>query len=347
MKSDLFQTNYFWYAKLMVIQFVMFFVAIYCATFDDLLVNIFSALLLGFFWQQLAFIGHDLCHNAVTHSRYWDSMLSCLLAVFKGVGAQWWKHTHNVHHVVTNSLEFDPDIQHLPVIAVTEKYFENVKSLFHNKILAFDAFGKFFVSFQHYLYYPWMGFSRWNLYAQSFMLHFHSKDPIPFKTLDFVSLVLFWTWYLALLSQLSSYPRIFIYMLCSHIFGPGLLAIQITISHFAMPVYEDIESSKEYKFLETQFEHSMDVDCSPWLDWLHGGLQFQAVHHLLPRVPRHNLRHVRDKYVVPFAKKWNFKYNINTFWRSNLLVLETLSGAAEKARKFPPENLAAVWKTDR
>jgi len=115
-----------------------------------------------------------------------------------------------------------------------------------------------------------------------------------------------------------------------------------------MPVYEDVTSEdKEYKFLETQFEHSMDVDCDPWLDWLHGGLQFQAVHHLLPRIPRHNLRFVRDNYVVPFAKKWNFKYNIHNFYDSNRLVLETLSGAAEKARGFPPNNLAAVFQEAR
>jgi len=284
----------------------------------------------------------------VTHSRYWDSILASILTVPFGVGAQWWKHTHNVHHVVTNSLEFDPDIQHLPIIAVTEKYFDNITSLFHNRILPFDAFGKFFVSIQHFLYYPLMGFSRWNLYVQSFLLHIKSKDEIPFQKLDLFSLILFWTWYIALLAQLPSFSRIIIYMFCSHFFGPGLLAIQITISHFAMPVYEDVTSEdKEYKFLETQFEHSMDVDCHPWLDWLHGGLQFQAVHHLFPRIPRHNLRYVRDNIVVPFAKKWNFKYNINNFKNSNLLVLDTLSGAAEKARRFPPENLAAVFQEAR
>ena len=26
----------------------------------------------------------------------------------------WWKHSHNVHHIITNHPEHDPDIQHLP-----------------------------------------------------------------------------------------------------------------------------------------------------------------------------------------------------------------------------------------
>jgi len=256
----------------------------------------------------------------------------------------WWKYTHNIHHVATNSLEYDPDIQHLPIIAITEKYFNNIKSMFHNKILPFDAFGKFFVPMQHHLYYPIMGVSRFNLYAQSILLHFRD-EVIPFRVLDLLSIIFYWSWHIALLSQLSSFSRVFIYVFFSHFFGPGLLAIQITISHFAMPVYEDIaDENKDYKFLEIQFEHSMDVDCHPWLDWLHGGLQFQAVHHLLPRIPRHNLRIVRDQYIMPFAEKWNFKYNSHSFYKSNLLVLETLSGAAQKARNFPRENLGHSQK---
>jgi len=32
-----------------------------------------------------------------------------------GISLAWWKRSHNVHHVVCNSIENDPDIQHLPV----------------------------------------------------------------------------------------------------------------------------------------------------------------------------------------------------------------------------------------
>lgn len=61
-----------------------------------------------------------------------------------------------------------------------------------------------------------------------------------------------------------------------------------------MPVYEETSTEKkDYNFLRVQTEHSMDVDCSWYMDWFHGGLQFQVVHHLFPRIPRHNLRYVR------------------------------------------------------
>ena len=52
-----------------------------------------------------------------------------------------------------------------------------------------------------------------------------------------------------------------------------------------------------------QLRTTIDVDCSEAMDWFHGGLQFQVEHHIFPILPRHNLRLVREKYIMPFAKK--------------------------------------------
>lgn len=40
-----------------------------------------------------------------------------------GISVCWWKRNHNTHHIVCNSIEHDPDIQHLPAIAVTPEIF--------------------------------------------------------------------------------------------------------------------------------------------------------------------------------------------------------------------------------
>ena len=55
------------------------------------------------------------------------------------------------------------------------------------------------------------------------------------------------------------------------------------------PVY----TCDENDWFRLQLATTMDVDCSEWMDWFHGGLQFQIEHHLFPRVPRHNLREVQ------------------------------------------------------
>ena len=70
-----------------------------------------SAVSLALFWQQTAFIGHDLGHNAVTQNRELDNLLGLFVNAGVGIGMSWWKSTHNVHHMVVNTADSDPDIQ--------------------------------------------------------------------------------------------------------------------------------------------------------------------------------------------------------------------------------------------
>lgn len=67
----------------------------------------------------------------------------------------------------------------------------------------------------------------------------------------------------------------------------------------------------------------MDVCCPEWLDWVHGGLQFQAIHHLFPRVPRHNLRKLQPL-VKEFCEDTGIKYTIYGFAEGNMEVVSRL-----------------------
>jgi delta8-fatty-acid desaturase len=70
-----------------------------------------GACMLGGFWQQLAFIGHDLGHNGITHIKSVDNLLGiCIGNLIGGISIGWWKRSHNVHHIVCNSIDHDPDI---------------------------------------------------------------------------------------------------------------------------------------------------------------------------------------------------------------------------------------------
>ena len=77
----------------------------------------------------------------------------------------------------------------------------------------------------------------------------------------------------------------------------------------------------------------MDVDCPTWLDFVHGGLQFQAVHHLFPRIPRHNLRRAQ-KYVREFCEEVEIPYVIYGFTQGNREVLGRLEEVAKQAKIF-------------
>ena len=71
----------------------------------------------------MAFIGHDLGHNQVTQVNYYDNLIGLIIGnLMSGISLGWWKDSHNTHHVVPNTVQFDPDIQHMPFIA-----FENIE----------------------------------------------------------------------------------------------------------------------------------------------------------------------------------------------------------------------------
>ncbi|EXX79888.1 hypothetical protein RirG_001300 [Rhizophagus irregularis DAOM 197198w] len=75
---------------------------------------------------------------------------------------------------------------------------------------------------------------------------------------------------------------------------------------------------------------TMDVDCPWWMDWFHGGLQFQAIHHLFPRVPRHNLRDCQ-RLVNEFCKEVGLEYHLYGFIKGNGIVLGALRDVANQA----------------
>jgi delta8-fatty-acid desaturase len=107
-----------------------------------------------------------------------------------------------------------------------------------------------------------------------------------------------------------------------------MLHVQITLSHWAMPT-ADLGPTES--FPQRQLRTTMDVDCPPWLDWFHGGLQFQAVHHLFPRVPRHNLRK-GQVLVREFCEKTQLKYQCYGFVQGNKIVLGRLEEVAKQVK---------------
>ena len=344
-----------------------------------------SALAIGMFWQQLAFLGHDAGHNQLTGSTRTDYAYAWLITAFFGVSGSWWKRSHNVHHVHTNSIECDPDIQHLPMLAVSGDLLKGFYSTYHQKAFTFDRVAQAFVRYQHFLYYPLMSIARANLYVQSFLLVLNPNVQVPHRRAELFALIVYWCWFIALMRLLPASHLIrFWYYTLSHAVV-GLIHVQITLSHFAMPAYHGVnmpdtlpvssttlndqhrdvhnhtidpatatihnaQLSDVDRFFHTQFTTTMNVDCSRWMDWLHGGLQFQVEHHLLPRLPRAHLRYAMERFIKPFAHKHKLPYHAYTFLEGNKLVYKQLKDQASAMDQYVdggkqgPEEESLLWQ---
>ncbi|RKP31791.1 fatty acid/sphingolipid desaturase [Metschnikowia bicuspidata] len=286
-----------------------------------------SALSMGMAWQQMTFIAHDAGHVSLSHNYQLDNVFGILIANwFGGLSLGWWKRNHNVHHLVTNDPLHDPDIQHLPFFAVSARFFGNVYSTYYDKVLWFDAFAKKAIPYQNYLYYPILTFGRFNLYRLSWMHLLLGKGPRHgpaawFRYFEIAGLTFFFYWYFYLLvGGIDCAWNKFVYVMVSHM-STMIVHVQITLSHFAMST-ADLGVSES--FPSRQLRTTMEVDCPEWLDFLHGGLQFQAIHHLFPRLPRHNLRKAQA-YVLEFCKEVGLPYSIYGFGKGNELVIGKLA----------------------
>lgn len=293
-----------------------------------------GAVFMAAFWQQLAFVGHDLGHNGVTHVKCIDNLIGiCVGNLLGGISLGWWKWSHNVHHVVTNSVEHDPDIQHLPVFAVSPKIFKEFRSSFHDKLMVFDGVARALVRYQHLLYYPIMAVARFNLYAQSWIL-LASREKWQFKWLEGPALIGFMCWLGALLSTLPTWGEVAMFLLVSHGIS-GILHVQITLSHFSMDTYFGRPGFKsdEDNWFKMQLATSQDVDSFWYNEWFHGGLQYQIEHHLFPRLPRHNLKYAR-RLVREFARKHNVPYLSPCFFEANVDVVGSMKRAGALVKEY-------------
>ena len=92
-----------------------------------------GAILMGSMWQNIVFLGHDFGHNHWTHTSKGDWGPGLWVSILVGISGNWWKDNHNVHHIITNDIHNDPNIQHLPIMSISEKTFKGYFSKYYNR----------------------------------------------------------------------------------------------------------------------------------------------------------------------------------------------------------------------
>jgi delta8-fatty-acid desaturase len=170
----------------------------------------------------------------------------------------------------------------------------------------------------------------------------------------------FFTWLTVLVSCIPTWGERVTFVIISHAVA-GLLNVQITLSHFSRPIFDspttisttvkdenegqgggDYNSNNNNSkmkyggdFYTRNVISSLDVDCPAYLDWFHGGLQFQTLHHLYPRLGREHLRKTLPL-ITSLCKKHNLPYTMKSFLDCNIEIYETLRNTGLEARVWSP-----------
>lgn len=309
---------------------------------SSIFVHMISAVLLGIAWMQSGFIGHDSAHFGLVKSHRLEIAIQLLVGnLITGVSIGWWKRSHNVHHTAVNNLEYDSDLQYLPLYAVSSKLFQGLYSRYYDKKMDFDRLARFLVSYQHWTFYPVMAVARFLLFGQSFTLVFDLKKKVDYRVQEILAMAVFWVWFPALVLCLPTWSeRVAFVLVCFAV--SGIQHVQFCLNHFSANTFVGQPSSKEW--FPMQIMGTVDITCSPWMDWFHGGLQFQVEHHCFPRVPRQNLR-LLTQYVKPLCEKHGLPYKSATFWEANVMMIKTLRTAALEARDLSkPVSKCLLWE---
>ena len=327
-RKGLYKTNSMFYIKLCAWLLSLFSSSLYFSlTYHPIL----GGLLMGLFWQQLAGIGHDLGHSSVfQNSMINNHRMGSFLTSLMGLSLGWWRKDHNTHHVVCNSIDYDPNIQHMPVFAISESILDGFFDQYHKKEINTSYLSNLFLRYQYMYAYPLLIlFARWNLYAEGILYLVdqirNPKGKAYFVSLECIGVLLFFSWMTFLIASQANPLHSFLWLCTSHSVA-GLLHVQIVLAHWTMHTYfgkKTVQKEKRNDWYMTQLKTTMNIRTHPLLDWVHLGLQFQIEHHMFPKLPRHNLRLAR-KYVKDICAKHDLPYVEYGFFEANFKLWSRL-----------------------
>jgi len=277
-----------------------------------------AATALGLFMHQIMFCAHDAGHTEITGNRFWDRVIGAVIASYaSGMSLGWWIDQHDVHHLIPNHPEHDPDIQLLPFFAFNTRFFDSLYSTFHACVMPFDAPTRFLIQYQHVFFYPVMVFARFSLFGKSYVYLLTKAKADGFRTFEFIGVAFFWCWYTLMLKNMGtgfdgvnghSFIELWgtrVVFVLINLIAVCPIHVQIVLSHSAQ---DSLDMGVYESFIHRQLRTTMDVSCPEYLDFVHGGLQMQIAHHLFPRLSRPNLRIATVR-----VKQWVEKNRIYAF----------------------------------
>jgi fatty acid desaturase len=236
--------------------------------------QLLTAAYLAVVFTQLAFIGHDAGHRQLFRSRRANDRVGLAHAnLLTGVSFDWWVDRHNAHHTNPNHEDLDPDISITALAFTTDQ--ANAK---HGLV-------RLIARYQAWLFFPLLLLEAAHLHLASIKAIIRGSGRA--NTIQGLLLAAHVAGYVtALVWVLSPLQAIAFVAVQQGLFGL-YLGCSFAPNHKGMPTLTDAD---QLDFLRRQVLTSRNVAGSRVVDWVLGGLNYQIEHHLVPNMPRPNLR---------------------------------------------------------
>eukprot|EP00300_Choanocystis_sp_HF-7_P035124 c48461_g1_i1.p1 GENE.c48461_g1_i1~~c48461_g1_i1.p1 ORF type:complete len:437 (+),score=46.00 c48461_g1_i1:69-1379(+) len=311
-ERGLFKSSKFFYARMIGISTAFLAIALFCfLTRSDPLFRAIGALALAIFWQQNGWISHDFLHYSVFATRFSNWVLPWIYgAVGAGYTYIWWSRKHNTHHAVPNTIDGDPDIDTMPVLAWSERNIARKGPL--------GAVARFWLRHQHIAFLPLLAFARLSWTVQSGLTVFEDGSDYPqwrrdhraytrWRFVEGFGQVLYWSWTLTLFFATMPFREALTWYLIAQAASGVLLALPFVLNHSGMDIYSE-GTTGQRTFFELQACTGRNISPSVFMNWFTGGLNFQIEHHLYPRMPRHNTAIIAPE-VEALCRKHGVRYH--------------------------------------
>jgi len=283
--------------------------------FGDSWWQLLTAVWLGFWGGQSAFIWHDAAHKSMFRGKRAATLMGRIHAnVVNGVSYGWWVTHHNRHHSFPNHLENDPDIGRRTIIFDIAQYASR------------KGGQRFVVRYQSVLFFVLLVTEglKMNRTAVRAVREGNLRNPVTEGLLLLAHFALLLGLAFTVLSPLTAIA----FVLAEKAVLGFYFGMLFAPNHKGMPTRTDEES---LEWLDRQVLTSRNIKPSPVIDFLYGGLNYQVEHHLFPAMPQMNLGRCRT-IVRAYCERNGIPYHEVGFWASYREVASFLHEVSRPVR---------------
>ena len=252
-------------------------------------------------------VGHDAIHGAYSSKKWVNQLMSNSFNIL-GASAYMWETMHNkAHHMNTNIQDYDEDLNSLSIIRLSpQQPLKKIHRWQHLYSPLFYGLGSL----------AWVFFKDYKkFFSKDIGGYVQNHKPIHYFSLFFWKFV-YYTLFIVVPFVMIGRPwyEILIGFLIMHYFEGLALAVIFMLAHLVEDLHfpkPDKEGNIENQWALHQLYTTADFARKNFIaKWFTGGLNFQAVHHLYPKICHTHYPEISN-ILEKTAKEFNVPYIYN------------------------------------